>query len=422
MDRVIEVRAERMVAGGLALCRDDEGRIVLVEGALPGELVAAATREHRGTAHGAVRAIIEPAPGRVEPPCPYVALGCGGCDWQHASLALQAAMRAEIVSDALRRLGHLADPVVRSGPAVSAERARNSLRLAVDGTRLGLRHPGSHDVVAVADCLVALPSLTELLAPGVVDPGEAVEMTIRVATTGERMIIAEPTAIGVRAPEDVTVIGGNELANGRRCWFHTEIAGVRLRVSARSFLQVRTEGAEVLVALVKEQIADAPTGALVDLYGGIGLFAATVAGDRPVVVVESSKSAAADARRNLADRPARVIDRPVDRWRPSPAAVVVADPARAGLGAVGVAKIRETGAARVVLISCDAASLGRDAAGLGRAGYEHVESVVVDMFGHTGHVEVVSRFDGQAGPTSVGAHHHYARGASPDTAQEPHRR
>lgn len=375
-----------MVAGGQALCREDDGRIVLVAGALPGERVA--------VAGGALVAVLEAAADRVEPPCRFVALGCGGCDWQHADPGLQRRMRVEIVTDALRRLGGLAEPVVRPGPAIEAERSRNSLRVAVVDGRLGLRHRGTHAVVVVDDCLVAVPALAELLAPGVVDPGAAVELTIRVADgTGTRMIVADPTARGLRAPDDVAVIGEDELAAGKRCWFHTEIGGRTFRVSAPSFLQVRAGGAQALIDVVAEQVAGAPAGPLVDLYGGIGLFAATIAGDRPVVVVERSKAAAADARVNLADRDARVLAVPVGRWRPTPAAVVVADPPRSGLGSDGVAKVRATGAARVALISCDAASLGRDSAAFGRAGYRHVESVVVDLFGHTGHVEVVTRFD-----------------------------
>lgn len=390
----IEVRAERMVAGGAALCRDDDGRVVLVAGALPGERVAAAVEDRHGSLHGEVVAVLEASAGRVEPPCPFVAAGCGGCDWQHASPALQSTMRLEIVVDALRRLGHLEAPVVRTGPPVPAERARNSLRLAVEDGRLGLRGRGSHDVVPVDDCLVVVPRLAELLAPGVVTPGQATELTIRVADgTGERLILAEPTAEGVEAPEDVSVIGADELIAGRRRWFFAEVAGHRLRVSASSFFQTRGAGADALVAVVTEQVAGAPQGTFVDLYGGIGLFAVTVAGDRAVVVVERSPSGAADARHNLAGRTARVIAKPVARWRPTPAAVVVADPARAGLTAAGIQRVVATGAARVVLVSCDAASLGRDTAGLVSAGYAHVESVVVDMFGHTGHVEVVTRFD-----------------------------
>lgn len=394
LEPTIEVQAERMVAGGLALCRTGEGRIVLVDGALPGERVRVVERRHRGADRGEVVEVLEAAPERVEPPCPYVAQGCGGCDWQHASPDLQVRMRVEIVEDALRRLGHLDAPVVRPGPTVPAERSRGSLRLAVEDGALGLRHRASHDVVPIDDCLVAVPELAALLPPGQLDPGDAEELTVRVASgTGERLVLGEPTAEGLVAPDDVSVVGGDELDAGRRRWFFTEIAGVRFRVSARSFLQARTVAAEALVEIVRAQVEGAPAGTFVDLYGGVGLFAATAAGDRPIVLVERSKSAAADARQNLAHLDARVVARAVARWTPSTAAVVVADPARSGLGEVGVAKVVETSAPRVVLISCDAGSLGRDAAALVAAGYRHVESVVVDMFGHTSHVEVVSRFD-----------------------------
>ena len=393
MGQVIEVRAERMVAGGSALCRDADGRIVLVDGPLPGERLSVEV-EDEGDSLGQLAAVLERAPGRVDPPCPFVAQGCGGCDWQHAVPDLQSEMRREIVSDALRRLGRLSDAVVRPGPPIGPERSRNTLRLAVDDGRLGLRGRGTNDVVPVDDCLVVVPGLAELLVPGVVDPGSATEVTLRVADgTGERLLLAEPTAEGVLAPEDVAVIGADELAAGRRRWFFAEVAGHRLRVSASSFFQTRGSGAEALVAIVADQIDDAPEGTFVDLYGGVGLFAVTVAGDRRIVLVERSAAAAADARQNLAGRPAKVVAKPVERWRPVPAAVVVADPARAGLGKAGVQRTVATGAARVVLISCDAASLGRDTAALVTAGYDHVESVVVDMFGHTGHVEVVTRFD-----------------------------
>ncbi|MET0882680.1 MAG: hypothetical protein ABWZ13_00895 [Acidimicrobiales bacterium] len=396
MGQVIEVRAERMVAGGSALCRDAGGRIVLVDGALPGERLSVEV-EDEGDSLGQLVAVLERAPGRVDPPCPFVAQGCGGCDWQHAAPDVQSEMRLEIVTDALRRLGRLSDAVVRPGPPIGAERSRNTLRLAVDDGRLGLRARGTNDIVPVDDCLVVVPGLAELLVPGVVDPGSATEVTLRVADgTGERLLLAEPTAQGVLAPEDVAVIGADELAAGRRRWFFAEVAGHRLRVSASSFFQTRGSGAEALVAIVAEQLHGAPEGTFVDLYGGVGLFAVTVAGDRRIVLVERSAAAAADARQNLAGRPAKVIAKPVERWRPVPAAVVVADPARAGLGKAAVQRTVATGAARVVLISCDAASLGRDAAALVAAGYDHVESVVVDMFGHTGHVEVVTRFDRRA--------------------------
>jgi 23S rRNA (uracil1939-C5)-methyltransferase len=87
-----------------------------------------------------------------------------------------------------------------------------------------------------------------------------------------------------------------------------------------------------------------------------------------------------------------VIRVSVDDWRPHPADVVIADPSREGLGRNGAARVVETGAAVVVLVSCDAGSLGRDAGALREAGYRLESVSLVDLFPHTHHVEVVSAF------------------------------
>ena len=127
-----------------------------------------------------------------------------------------------------------------------------------------------------------------------------------------------------------------------------------------------------------------------DAYGGVGLFAATVGRGRPVTVVESSMSAAADARVNLAS--ARVQRADVGRWSHRPAVAVVADPPRAGLGRQAVANLAGTGATHLALVSCDAASLGRDVSLLVPYGFELEWTTVVDMFPGTPHIETVSRF------------------------------
>ena len=127
------MRAERMAAGGDALARERSGRIVFAGGALPGELVrVAVTAEKRDFLRGHVVEVIEPSDDRVQPPCAFVAQGCGGCGWQHATVAAQARMKADIVRDALRRTAHLPDAVVEAGPALPSERFRTSLRMAVD--------------------------------------------------------------------------------------------------------------------------------------------------------------------------------------------------------------------------------------------------------------------------------------------------
>jgi tRNA/tmRNA/rRNA uracil-C5-methylase (TrmA/RlmC/RlmD family) len=177
---------------------------------------------------------------------------------------------------------------------------------------------------------------------------------------------------------------------------HEVVAGRRWRVGAGSFFQTRADGAEALVATVAQEFragGRAPGGGtVVDAYGGVGLLAAAAPG-ASIVSVESNAASSADAAANLADRDALVIRAPVERWQPLAADAVVADPARRGLGAAAATRLAATGAGLLVLVSCDAGSLGRDAGLLAGHGFRLVRSTVVDLFPHTAHVEVVSRFE-----------------------------
>jgi tRNA/tmRNA/rRNA uracil-C5-methylase (TrmA/RlmC/RlmD family) len=130
---------------------------------------------------------------------------------------------------------------------------------------------------------------------------------------------------------------------------------------------------------------------VLDAYCGVGLLGAAAPGAE-LIAVEAHPAAVADARVNLAWRGATVVESPVERWRPCPVDSAIADPARHGLGAAGADVLAGTGAATVVLVSCDAGSLGRDAGLLGERGYDLDHCEVLDLFPHTPHVEVVSRF------------------------------
>lgn len=379
-----------MAAGGEAVARDERGRVVFVRGALPGEQVVATVVEERSDfARAVVEEVLAASPDRVEPPCPHLARGCGGCAWQHVAPIAQARLKAGIVAEALTRQGGLASPTVVSAPPLPATGYRTTMRLAVGPDGAGYRRHHGHEVVDLDSCLVAHPLLAELLVTGRF--GRAEEVTLRCGVaTGERLVLASPTSEGVVVPDDVVVVGADEVRSGRRAWIHEVVAGRRLRVSARSFFQARPDGAAQLVELAGRALAGAPDGPLVDLYGGVGLFAATIGQGRKVTVVERAPSSVADARVNVPG--ARVLQVDVDKWRPSPAAAVVADPSRAGLGKAAVKAIDGTCATRLALVSCDPASLGRDARLLAAAGFEHLGSTVVDLFPHTPHVEVVSRF------------------------------
>lgn len=382
-----------MAAGGEAVSRDAGGRVVLVAGALPGEVVEARlARVHPNFARATLVSVLEPSADRVAAPCPHVARGCGGCGWQHISVPAQRRLKASVVTDALRRLGGVAEPDVVAGPDLPEFGYRTTLRLGVAG-RPGFRRYHGHDLVEVDSCLVAHPLLSGLLSglPAGGDFGACEEVVLRCgARTGDLLAVLSPSAAGARLPERVRVVGEDELIGGKRAWIFEEVAGVRLRVSAQSFFQASPEGAEALVGAVTASLAGAPPGPLVDAYGGTGLFGATAGAGREVTVVETSPSSAADARVNLPSARVKVVE--VARWRPSPAAVVVADPPRGGLGRRAAATLAGTGAGHLVLISCDAASLGRDTALLAGEGFDLGRTTVVDMFPGTSHVETVSSF------------------------------
>lgn len=386
-----DLRIERPVAGGLGLAHEPDGRVVLVRGALPGERVRATAVEVRERmVRAEVAEVIEAAPGRVEPPCAEVANGCGGCDLQHADVPTQREIARAVVTDALARIGRLPDVDVAPGPDLPAEQFRTTLRCAVVGDRLGFRRARSRDALAVADCYVAHPLVAEVVRDGRF--AGAKEVTVRAgARTGEVLVIVHPTWDDVWVPEGARVVGTDELDAGVRAWFHEEIDGRRLRVSARSFFQAGPDGAEALTAAVRRALVPEPGDRLVDLFGGVGLFASSLGLDRPVLV-ERSASSTADARVNLAHLDATVVKVAVERWTPTPADLVVADPARSGLGAEGVRAVVGTGAARVALVSCDPASLARDARLLVDAGYRLDGVELVGMFPHTHHVEAVSTF------------------------------
>ena len=132
----------------------------------------------------------------------------------------------------------------------------------------------------------------------------------------------------------------------------------------------------------------------IDLYSGVGVFAGVLAARGwSVTAIESDRSAVDDARVNLRDFDVDIVRGDVTKWTPPRADLVVADPSRAGLGRAGVAVVVATGARRAILVSCDAASLGRDAGLLRDAGYELTSVTPVDLFPHTAHVEVVTIYD-----------------------------
>jgi len=388
----IELQPDRWAAGGEAIARDEDGRIVFVRGALPGERVGVElTAEKKDWARGVAVDVLEASTDRVTPPCPSRRAGCGGCGWQHLTLDAQRRARAAIVADALRRTGGVADAVVEVGGGVDPDGYRTTVRVAatVDG-RAGYHAEGSHEVVAAPECLVAHPVLRDLLPRLELDSG--VEPTLRVSVATGELAARWDRSVG-----DVRGLPA-EAAIGAAAMLEEDVAGHRLRVSMGAFFQSGPQAAELLVDAIRRAAPELnPAGLVVDAYAGVGMFSvcATDPASR-VIAIETSRAAVADAEHNLADRDALVVRGEVGGWRRDVGErnvdVVIADPARSGLGKPGTNALARTGTPVLVLVSCDPASLARDARLLATAGYRHERTEVVDTFPHTTHVETVTRF------------------------------
>ncbi|MDQ6798788.1 MAG: hypothetical protein M3011_12370, partial [Actinomycetota bacterium] len=326
--------------------------------------------------------VLDAAPGRTSAPCAEVARGCGSCQWQHISLPTQRELKQQVVQDSLRRLARIDSPEVMPLIELPGSGYRTTIRAGVVNGRAGYRRRRENTLLTVEQCHIAHPLVEELLLQG--EYGVADEVILRCASrTRERLAAPHPEGAGITVPADT-----------RTDHLHEEVAGRRWRISARSFFQSRPDGAEALCELVANAADELTTGVAIDLYSGVGLFAGVLA-DRgwTVVSVESSGDAVRDARVNLQGSEVRIVRADVAKWSPPKGHLVVANPSRRGLGRNGLSTVVASGASRVVLVSCDVGTFGRDTALLRSAGYGLTAVTPVDMFPHTFHVEVVSTFD-----------------------------
>jgi tRNA/tmRNA/rRNA uracil-C5-methylase (TrmA/RlmC/RlmD family) len=416
---VEEVSCAGVAHGGEAVGRLADGRAVFVPYAIPGERVRVrVTTTRRRFARAELLQVLEPSPDRVEARCPHFGPGrCGGCAWQHIRPEAQADLKARLVRQQLVHVGGLTGIEVRPTlrPKAGGEpegfgyRERATLTAAEDG-RLGFMRAGSHSVHPVDRCPLLASGLQEL--PGALGrhPSGA-KVRLRRGAGGERLVVLEAGASSrtrFYPPADLawaTVRGSGTVVDGEGEPSVTErIAGVELHVSAASFFQVHRDGAEALVQLAGDALGPVTGGTLLDLYAGVGLFAATVGAEAAkVVAVESWKPAARDARRNLRAHPdATVLQDDVAKAlaRVPAADLVVIDPPRAGAGAVALGRVAALRPRAIALVSCDPAALARDVRTLADLGYGAAWVQPVDLFPQTAHVEALTALYPAEGATS----------------------
>jgi 23S rRNA (uracil1939-C5)-methyltransferase len=405
--------------GGAALGRH-EGRAIFVPYTLPEETVRVEISEDKGRyAFARPVEVLEPSPDRVVPPCPYFGLtGCGGCQWQHISYQAQLRFKAQIVADQLTRIGGISDPRVHPTlPDSSGWAYRNHAQFhPAPGGRLGFHSaPAGHvsgqrnrqdrEVIAIEECAILHPLLSDLYATLDLELENLTRLSLRAGTmTGDRMLVFETEddlapSLEIDLPVScVLLLSDGQYANLIGNNHITEVAaGHTYRISAPSFFQVNTFQANQLVRLVTEYLELQGNETILDAYCGVGLFTRHLAKHTGLVVgVEAEPAAVADLLENTADQDnVEIIEGPVEAVLPDLDVTLdgaVMDPPRAGVDRFALDALVAHRPARVVYVSCDPATLGRDAKRLGRSGYHLAEVQPVDMFPQTYHIESVALF------------------------------
>ena len=405
--------------GGFCVARH-EGRAVFVRHALPGERVVAQVTqggpEDRFLRADAVE-VLEASPDRVDAPCGYAGPGgCGGCDWQHVSLEAQRRLKGEVVAEQLRHLAKIdLDVVVEPAPAGPADPWagglgwRTRVQFAVDPAgRIGLRKSRSHEVVPVDGCLIASAGVEQVGAERRGWPDMASVEVIAPAGSLDRAVVVTPKA-GTRVPlveGDVPVSvlrgdgkGGIQRIHGR-AHVREVAAGRTWRVSGSGFWQVHPAAAGVLSELVLSWLEPQPGETALDLYCGVGLFAAglaeAVGAEGEVVAIESDAAAVADATANLDGfEQVELVEGRVDKiLAEAPegflADVVVLDPPRSGAGRTVVGQLAALQPRAIAYVACDPAALARDLSYFAEAGYALEQLRAFDFFPMTQHVECVA--------------------------------
>jgi 23S rRNA (uracil1939-C5)-methyltransferase len=400
-----------------------EGRAIFVPFALPGETVRIEIiEEKKRFARGRLVEIVTAAPARIAPRCPHhfnlspapgfssntLATACGGCQLQHLDYPAQLAFKEQTVREQFQRLGGFAEVPLR--PAIAAPRAFNyrshvQFALTPEG-QLGFKAASSHHVVAVRECHQIEPLLAELFPRITIEPEQAAELervTLRAGSDGEALVLfeteAEPPEMALDLPVSAALLrpDGSTMTLAGGDHVIIEVRGRLFRVSGGSFFQVNVPVAELLVDQVLGALALTGQERVLDLYSGVGLFSAFIAPHaRQVVGIEAYEPAVADAAVNLDEFDnIEIYAAPVEEALPAltdhyDAAVL--DPPRAGCEPAALEALLAARLAQIVYVSCDAATLARDARRLVDGGLRLDWVQPVDMFPQTYHVECVAKF------------------------------
>jgi len=451
--KAVELEIIDLACGGRGLAKPD-GYPIFVDRALPGDrILAKITKKKKSYAEGSLISIIEPSSLRQVPPCRY-ADHCGGCRWQALPYEVQLKYKQQHVVDSLAHIGLLNN--VKVHPVLASKRVfgyRNKMEFSCSDSRwlmpeeldnpeikkdfgLGLHVPGTFDrIIDIERCLIQPEMGNEILGEvrkyikesGVPAYGLRSHegfwrflmirsstaynsWMVNIVTKEENDDLLMPLAEHLRKtfPDIASVVNNvtarkagiatgeyEKLLSGERC-IKERLGRFTFEISANSFFQTNTTGAEELYSLVSKYAALSGKETVVDLYSGTGTIPIWLS-DRAkrVVGIEIVESAVEDARRNAALNEIDNCDFFVGDIKDvlpkidASCDVMIIDPPRAGMHKDVVDQVMAIAPKKIVYVSCNPATLARDL-GMLKDRYRALEVQPVDMFPHTFHIESVA--------------------------------
>ena len=407
-----EIFLTTLTYGGDAMGRLADGRAVFVPFGLPGERVRVRLMEEKKNfARGETVEVLQASPERIIPRCKHFG-ECGGCHYQHLPYEKQPDIKTEILRDQLTRIGKIENPPVK--PMVASPTPwnyRNHMQFSLNGDgKLGFQMPNSNKVIPITECHMPESSINDFWSQLEFEPGTGIERVgLRAGVDDDLLLVLEsespePPELEIEAGISIThmyegrtvVIAGNDHIVIR-------VLGRDFKVSAASFFQVNTVMAEKMVQHLLDSLPASPSGTLLDIYCGVGLFSAFFAPTcGRVIGVESSESLCEDFVVNLDEFDnVELYEAAAEDVLPALVGQIanlsyaIVDPPRAGLDKRVVDEILKLSPQIVAYVSCDPSTLARDAARLVNGGYNLKEVTPFDLFPQTYHIESISTFERQ---------------------------
>lgn len=419
------VRLEGFAYGGDAFGRLPDGRIVFVPFTLPGELVEVRlVEEKRSYLRARPVALLESSPQRVSPRCQHFfsleragAEVCGGCHYQHLPYPAQLETKRALLCEQLQRQGRIPDPPVQEAvPSPQEWEYRNHIQFHLtDQGKIGfvcaLSPDAARSVLAISECHLPEAPLNAFWPLLDFEAGLGVKRVgLRLGVEEDMLLVLEadsplPPELEVEAGISVVHVWEDNalvLAGEDHLWIEVEAETPSptrrtFRVSATSFFQVNTPMAGKMVTHLWKRLPLSSHATLLDVYCGVGLFSAFLAPHvGRLIGVELSPSACEDFAFNLQEFDhVELYEGPAEEILPVlpvPIDLAIVDPPRSGLAKKALEGLLRLAPPFLAYVSCDAATLARDAARLIQNGYQLLETTPFDLFPQTGHIESISFF------------------------------